>query len=730
MQTPSVFDPEAFRDPDRRFRPLQIIHGMDHHYVDGEPRLKSFLQKLVSQGTGGIVTNVSFTDYLTSPRQWDILREGIRKAADLGLRVWLYDEKGYPSGTAGGYVTRANPNFCALGLACYTLEAAAGESLCFPMPVSCRVFVWAGAIRSTAQAVKADFIDLTDQVDAWQTLRWDPPDGSWTVLYLAERLMYEGTHASQNVSDFKFYINTLDPAAVREFIRVTHEAYARELTPELWQHIDAIFTDEPSLMTQYLPELPERFHGKIDVVDSPVFNDRPPAVPWVNGFLERFREIKGRDLAPLLYALFYSESKEACCARQDYYEVVTSLYAGAFFEQIQDWCKAHGIESSGHVLLEEGILDHAGFEGSLMAVLRRLDLPGLDMLNSDPRDMIQRGSFMGDSFMAAKQAASAAHLSGRQRVHSESSDWEQRNQGRFASLDERRGQANLQFVLGVNLITSYFGWEELGEDCRRQYNDTVGRLSALLTGGSHICDVGILYPIRTVWAHYLPSLEAPKTWADRTVRSAWADQVNQTYPALVKELLTHQVDADIIDEEFICAASIHNGRLEFNGESYSAVILPPIDALDLQTARVLERFARAGGTLISTGALPSLAGTLPETPTLRSLLADLFQPGGLGRTTSIGQVVSVLRGCIPPDLALTTPNPDIFYTHRRLQGREVYFVVNNSSQPTSVRLSLRAPGPYQVFQPASGAILPAPDPLQVELGCFEGLFVVSSESML
>ena len=84
--------------------------------------LRQYLETLSNLGLGGIVTNVGFQDYLESPIQWEILRQGLRIAQELGLRVWLYDEKGYPSGTAAGKVTRANPEFAALGLACYTLR--------------------------------------------------------------------------------------------------------------------------------------------------------------------------------------------------------------------------------------------------------------------------------------------------------------------------------------------------------------------------------------------------------------------------------------------------------------------------------------------------------------------------------------------------------------------------------------------------------------------------------
>ncbi len=737
---------ELFQNPPRFYRPLQIIHGLDRMAVlddarppddDALPDLTSvapaagfypgidkFLQKLAELGNGGIVTNVGFNQYLVDPKQWDILRYGIQKAADLGLHIWLYDEKGYPSGTAGGYVTRANPEFVALGLACYPHLVKAGDEICIPLPVSCRKFVWAGASKNWANAASSELISLADKVDEWQTLRWTPPPGDWTVIYLAERVMYEGTHASRNVSEFKNYINLLDEGAVKAFIRVTHEAYARELGDSLWKHIDAIFTDEPSFMTQYLPEIPERYVGKIPVLDGLVFQDRPPAVPWVAGFLDEFEKTNGYSLLPQLYALFFSESAEACQVRQDYYQSVTSLYCRAFFDQVQSWCKGKGILSSGHVLLEESILDHPVYEGSLLATLKAMDLPGIDMLNSDPQDMLHTASYMGESFMAVKQAASAAHLAGRDRIHSESSDWVQRNVGRIASLQERIGQANLQFALGVNVITSYFSWHELGEEAWKKYNEVVGRLGLLLTGGKHVCDVAVLYPIRSLWSSFLPPLEPMTDWAARPVRTDWARKTSQEYPRLVGELLKNQVDLDIIDEESICEAKIQDGMLIVGNESYRVVVLPSVQALGLKTAQMLEQFTEKGGIVLSSGDPPVLSNSDENTLELCKLMDRMFAPGGRGKVLPLERMALEIKDRCGSDFQLDQPNRNILYQHRELESRQIYFIANCSPEPVRIKPSFRLTTPTQILWPFTGEIEPSRAELDLTLDGYGSVFVL------
>ncbi len=383
------------------------------------------------------------------------------------------------------------------------------------------------------------------------------------------------------------------------------------------------------------------------------------------------------------------------------------------------------------MLLEENILDHVPFHGSLFAAVRKMDLPGIDMLNSDPQEMLHGGSFMGASFMAVKQVSSVAHLTGCERVHSESSDWEQRNVGRYASLAQRRGQANLQHVLGVNQITSYFGWQEFTDEEQRAYHDYVGRLGALLTGGRHVCDVAVLYPIRTLWAHYLPALTPIPDWFSRHPRSTWETRVAEGFPALVRRLLCSRIDVDIIDEAAILAGDVSSGALRIADESYCVIVLPPVDALDLATVQALMAFCRAGGTLLSVGPLPTLAAAASETGALRAAVATLFAPGGPARVVALEDLPGAVREAVPADVDLEAAEADataLLLTQRVLEDREITFVINNRSVPVSFTLRFRKPGPYTRYCPLTGEVAPADLTSPQVLEGYAGAFYVTASA--
>ncbi len=722
----SVFSVESFRDPDAEFRPLQIVHGFNHSLSDpkklsGVEGIDHRLDTLRRLGVGGVVSNVGggFGEYLQSERQWEVWIEGMRRADERGLVLWWYDEKGYPSGTAGGVVTRADPSLAALGLACYTHTVTGPSRLRLDLPASCLSFEVAFASRNFVTGSRDEVIDLTGRAKGSGEIEWDVPSGEWTILYLAQRYMYEGTHSAANVSEFKYYVNLLEPRATERFLRVTHTEYYKHTPTELWRKIRAVFTDEPSLMVGYAGPLPERYQGNVPVIDAPLFTDRPVAVPWSSGFTDEFRERKGYDPKPSLWCLFCGQQDDARVMRHDYYEVVTEVYTDACYRQIRQWCDEHGIAYSGHLMAEESIHSHVSYHGSLFAPIRQMNLPGIDMLDSDPSSMLE-----GLGFMTAKQVSSVAHLTGGKQVHSECSDWVQRNSGHGATLAQRRGQGNILYVLGVNQVTSYWQWNDIGEDAYRRYNDYMGRLGSLLRGGIHRCDVAVLYPIRTAWLDFLP--HAPKGYPapPRSNAHDRVDVLNREYSGIVRDLLRSQIDLDIIDEQAVCEATVDDRRMYIADESYRVIVLPGCEALSAETANKLEEFGRAGGIVVSIDKPPCLCASTSANDQVAAAMHRLFGDGEQGIELQRENLVEYLRDAGCATIELSEPNTQILCTQRELEGRGLCFVVNASAEPQRVQPRTRLNSPVDLYRPVEGSISPYESHTPLSLDAYEGVFIV------
>ncbi len=722
---PSPFDRAAFADPPGEFRPLQMVHGFDRMMRGrggsaGEEGIDRRLEYLRGLGIGGIVASVGTDDYLASERQWDVYRYGMRKAEGMGLALWLYDEKGYPSGTAGGIVTRANPEFAAQGMACYATSVQGPAEVVQELPLSCRAFEWACAYPAGTQPTAGNVLDLSGNVDEWGTLRWSAPAGGWSVLYMARRVMYEGTFATAvpvGHSPTRQYINTLDARAVRAFLRVTHEQYARRTPPDIWRRVRAIFTDEPLIAYYYTGHDPAGAEPDARVLDAPLFTDRPAAVPWSDDLAEQFRRAKGYDLRPHLYALFASDAAEACYVRQDFWDVVTGMYSRAYFGQIADWCAGHGTAMSGHVLAEEGLWGNMMFEGSLMAAVRPMQVPGIDILTADP-DAIGKSVFIG-----AKAVSSAAHLTGKKTVMCECCAFGALPSGERIGFGEFIAQANMLQVMGVNLFTLYQNDRQIGEEAFRRYTDYVGRLSLLMRGGSHVCDVAVLYPERSAWAWWAPA--GKEAGPERAEVGRRFNKVADSYLDVCRRLAQGQVDFDLVDERAIREAETRDGAMRIADEAYRIIVLPVPGALGLETAQALRDFCAAGGTVVSVGRRPELADSAANQPAFDRLMDGLFAAGGPGSVVAAADLAGRVRGQVGADLELARPDSGVFYTHRRRDGRDIYFIVNSHAGPVTLRPKLRVPGLYALYRPLTGEVGEAESDAALKLQGYEGVFLVA-----
>ena len=66
---------------------------------------------MAEAGIGGIELFMQSSGYLTSDEAWENVRKNIEAAKKAGLRVWMADDNGYPSGAASGLVVEADPAF-------------------------------------------------------------------------------------------------------------------------------------------------------------------------------------------------------------------------------------------------------------------------------------------------------------------------------------------------------------------------------------------------------------------------------------------------------------------------------------------------------------------------------------------------------------------------------------------------------------------------------------------
>lgn len=565
-QSPSADLPEAWQKgwscPTDEDRPLKIAHTITQDIVD-KKALPVFtvnevggpegLVYFFEHGLGGLATNVSFHEYLRSPEGWKNFSEMVDLLAEHGKIVWIYDEEGYPSAEAGGLVLKENPQFEALELA----------------------------------------YDATQSGDA-----------AFTV-----RASYEHTHASNNYYAARRCPNLLDAEACRCFIEQTHEAYRKHVGQHFGKTIVATFTDEPSLMAVNLGPLPEEVRKGVRVVDPLDPNVKSlPVVPWARDLAAAYETRYGEDLLKDRKSLFTGDTDRDRVVRRQFWGLVADRVAENYLGQIQTWCHENGLLSSGHQLYEESLIHHVPLYGNALASIERMDIPGMDQLNSDPQSVVWA------SWLTAALPSSAAMHNGGRRVMTEVSDFSQTmaKQGP-ASLDAIRATAAWQAAWGVTEFTLYYSLGDRSKEDMRAYCDFVGRLNAILKPAAIDRRVLLYYPIDSLWEEYRPVAEKLNidTQNDR------AKAIVNSFFDTGQKLQQSQVPFTLIDYRGLDRANVSGAAeskdacLELSGHKYSYVVIPAETRLGEAEAAKLSEFEAAGGVVVRLGT-PEEDGQLAE----------------------------------------------------------------------------------------------------------------------
>lgn len=535
----------SWESPSLADRPLQIVHGLSPHMLvadavaqilqqpSAQPNSDEGLAYYLRRGRGGLVCNVMFQEYLQSEEHWKSFAAGVELCAQLGMPVWIYDEKGYPSGTAGGLVLRGHPEYEALVLA------------------------------------------------------RDPLANPEFFL----RRAYEHTHATNNYHALRRYINLMDERATARFIDLTHEAYYRRVGNHFGKTVVAFFTDEPSLMAVDLGPIPEPARSKVPVEDPPDPSVKPlPTVPWCKDLAEIYQKRWGENIENQRKSLFEGDSSEDRRIRRQFWSTVADLVADRYFGQIRRWCEAHNVASSGHNLHEESLYHHVPLYGNGLKAISQMDLPGMDMLSSNPEAVIHMG------WMTAAMPLSGALLEGHRRVMTEVSDFSQKMSGAGpASLAEMEATAGWQAAWGVTEFTLYYNPEDRTVDENWQYGQFIGRLNAILKTAMPKPEVGLYYPIYDLWAEYRP-VAGP---LHQTPPPPRAGEIVRSFIRLGQALQRRQIPFLLVDHEHLAKAKITaTGSLQMGNAELKSLVFPQGVELPAEAQIVVSQFAARNGVVV------------------------------------------------------------------------------------------------------------------------------------
>ncbi len=494
------------------------------------------------------------------------------KAEAENMLAWLYDEDRWPSGAAGGYVTKDKSLrqkmlvFSENPVKFYPKDEAAKEGLPYLLAVFDAELDEKGLLKSYKM--------IGENEDAKGIKRY----------------AYVEASSSSGWYNGQAYADTLSKEAIQKFIDITYSAYEDAVGESFDKSVPAIFTDEPQFFRKQILKFAK---GNEDAI-----------MPWTTDFAETYMAEYGEDIISKIPEIFWDLTDgKISVARYRFHDHICQRFTDAFAKQCGTWCKEHGIALTGHMMEEPTLESQTHALGEAMRAYEWFGIPGIDLLCNHLE------------ITTAKQAQSAAHQYGKEAVLSELygvTNWDFDFRG-------HKYQGDWQAALGITVRVPHLSWVSMKGSAKRDYpasinyqapwhkeykyvEDHFARLNTVLTRGKPLVNVGVIHPIESFWLYYGPQ----DTGSD----------IRHTLDKNFIDIATWLADG-IVEYNFISESLLPTqcksvtDKLNVGEMNYGTVIVPGCRTIRRTTFNLLKEFSEKGGKLIFAGECPTHIDALP-----------------------------------------------------------------------------------------------------------------------
>lgn len=520
----------------------------------------------------------------------------------------------------------------------------------------------------------SSFTDLMDSVKPDGSVRFEIPAGRHT-LYAGS--LHEGfksvTHGAAGA----------DGPVLDHYNRPAVEAYLERMSKSLG----------PVLGGQLGDSLRAVFCDSIELSGA----------NWTNDLPREFEKRRGYSLdpyLPLVLAAACPEPVEVAGpegdspfadtvrrVRYDFSRLLVELFHERFIHAFHGWCRRNGVLSRYQAYGGPWLM-------GMLAGYMVPDIPEGDTWLYHPRASVGVPLDKIRYAVWNKYASSGAHLTGKRLVGCEAMT----NLGGVfrATLEEIKQAGDLNFITGVNHSilhgfnysppdADFPGWVRYGTwfsernpwwPYFRKWADYNARLSWVFQHARPQVEVAILGPTADVWG---------QAGLERTafINTPW--YLHQLWQAI------HQNgwSADYVNAAVLGGATFKDGKLQFGPTAYDVLIVAGVHTLAPQTARAIEKYARAGGKIVFVQCAPSrsagLKGAAGNDKAVSGAIAAALRidpkrvavvPGPKKGSLLAWAAATLAKFRVRPAVKISAPNKRLFQIHHRLDGRDVFFFAN------------------------------------------------------
>ncbi|AKJ63801.1 glycosyl hydrolase [Kiritimatiella glycovorans] len=553
-----------------------------------------------------------------------------------------------------------------------------------------------------ARISRRDLVDLTAQLDAEDRLKWEVPEGDWTILRLG--------HTTTGVRNHP---------APPEGLGLECDKLSRTAAELHWNHaVQPVIDKAGPLSGRVLNNV---------LIDSYEVHQQN----WTRGLGGEFRRRRGYDLFPWLPCLTGRVVESIDVSERflyDFRRTIADLFNEHYFGHFAEMAHRNGMRLSIEPYSHVGNFNHIEAAGYA-------DIPMGEWWVHYPIE--GDGGFYK---WTVKLAASAAHTYGRRLVGAEAFTAQPDDAGFVNHPYRLKPLGDFFFCRGVNrYIFHTFAHHPSTEAWPGM---TMGRWGSQFHRGNPWWEPG------RAWMKYLARcqhmLQEGSFVADLCYYTGEHAPDSGEHRIDMKPRPPAGYDFDLCDTEILMRMEARDGRITLpSGMSYRLLVLPHGPQRP-EVLNKIEELVRAGAAV--TGPRPVRAPGLSGYPAcddrVKRIAAELWNPENPQHVLAPTPLKDLLAelGVLPDfeveGLTVRTdaPYPSVDYIHRREDGKDWYFIANTSFEPQTVRARFRCAAPViEFWDPERGAIEIAADSggtgdgrtrLTLNLGPAESRFVV------
>ncbi len=586
-----------------------------------------------------------------------------------GMKVWILDDKHFPTGHANGLFKTKYPHLRQWELIERHVDVMGPldrATLLVEPDSENEPLVGIHAMRRTGddENMSGEPIDLTPCAKGG-FLYWDGvPPGCWRVFFV--RKSRRG--GKEN------YFDPITEESARVLIEAVYEPHWEHYAERFGKTLAGFFSDEPEIGNDFFGahRTDRGFYDKR--IGQPGL-----ALPVNARVLEMMEDELGFDPRPRLCELWYTGDRSPEM-RLAYMNAVTRLYQTCFCRAVGDWCRAHGVEYIGHIIEDWNCHTRLGHSvGHYFRGLDGQDMSGVDIVLHQVMpgaahhmtSCIAAGGLSDSAFyhyMLGQLASSLAHQTPRMRDRAMCETFGAYGWGEGSVM--MRWLMDFLLVRGINhFVPHAFSPDYPDGDCPPHFGAEghdpqfdafsalmryVNKAAHLLTAGRPVVPVAVLYNAESEWMNPRDTAMLPQE------------------PA--RELLDAHVNYDILCGDILCGgAELEGGKLRVNGIGYRALVVPFAPALSGNIAAKLNALTAAGFPVLYVNGLPGNA---------------------TGRAVPLAGLAAAVKALGVADITVDGDCPLLRAWHKSGDGVDVFMFFNESTEPCKATVALPAKGDF------------------------------------